>query len=402
MERRRQRLLLAVIFLGICFLLYRSSDGYETLRQRTRGGSVSNAAHDVDLRGLEPANATLGFGAVVAVSRAGSPRRESLLLASNITEIDITIPTQPKWTDKDVKNLRAEKDSTITKGSALAWLGHLNALRWFLSTDLETVMIMEDDVDWDIHLRTFQIPAAAAAVRQLVSEQSQPAGATKYKPQQNNYWGNSSTWDILYLGHCGDIFKPSSWNSRVPRAMYTDPFLPPRTEMHPYTSKFLESIDIPEDRRLIHQSIFPLCTFGFALTREAAWRLLHEVASREADGGTMAYDVRVLEACRDLGFRCWSANPELFHHMDAESEIAVANQDAPDGEGAESEKAGADQSGRLKSLRVGSAPNIACGARSSNFFTQDPGTLEFLKQKVGREGKCLRDPMEEEMRKRPV
>ncbi|KAI7373394.1 hypothetical protein KC328_g16648, partial [Hortaea werneckii] len=128
MERRRQRLLLAVIFLAICFLLYRSSDGYETLRQRTRGGSVLlNAAQDVDLRGLEPANATLGFGAVVAVSRAGSPRRDGLLLASNITEIDITIPTQPKWTDKDVKNLRAEKDSTITKGSALAWLGHLNA-----------------------------------------------------------------------------------------------------------------------------------------------------------------------------------------------------------------------------------------------------------------------------------
>lgn len=333
---------------------------------------------------------------MVAVSREGSPRREGLLLAANITEIDITIPAQPKWTDEDVKHLRADKDSTITRGSALAWLGHLNALRWFLSTDLETVIIMEDDVDWDIHLRTSQIPAAAAAVRQLVSHQTEPAGLLKYKPELNNFWGNVSTWDILYLGHCGDIFKPSSWNFRVPRAMYRDDTLPSRTEMHPYTSKFLESIDVPEDTRLIHQSIFPLCTFGFALTRNAARRLLNEVAAREADGGTMAYDVRVLEACRDLGFRCWSANPELFHHMDAESEIATVNEDG------ETRKAGADVEGRLKPLRADSAPNIACGARSSNFFTKDRGTLEFLRQKVGREGKCLRDTMEEDMGRSPV
>lgn len=333
----------------------------------------------------------------MAVSRAGSPRREGLLLAANITEIDVTIPTQPTWTDEDVDNLRAERDSQITRGSALAWLGHLNALRWFLASDLETLIILEDDVDWDIHLRTFQIPAAAAAVRKLVSDQTRPAGDRKYTPHLNNYWGNSSTWDILYLGHCGDIFKPSSWSFRIPRVTYPDPYLPARTEMHPYTSAFLESIDIPPDSRVLHQSISPLCTFGFALTRPAAHRLLHEVAAREADGGTMAYDVRVLEACRDLGFRCWSANPELFHHMDSESEIAVANA----GGGDPDANAGADEKGRLKPLRVGSAPNIACGARSNNFFTTDMGTLEFLRQKVGREGKCLRDTMEEDMGRSP-
>ncbi|KAK5137728.1 hypothetical protein LTR08_007299 [Meristemomyces frigidus] len=400
MDRRRtQRLLLLVLFIGFAFLLYRGSHEDGTARQRIRGGVVNaGPGPELDLEGLVPANATLGFGAILAVSRENSPRREGLLLAANITELEITIPQQPPWTDDDVGRLRAEKDSQISRGSALAWLGHLNALHWFLESGLETVMILEDDVDWDIHIRTSQIPSAAAAIRSLVAAQTAPSGQLKYKPALNNYWGNSSTWDILYLGHCGDIFKPSSWSFRIPRVMYKDTTLPPRQELHPYTQKFLESIDVPEDTRVVHQSVFPLCTFGFALTRNAAWRLLNEIAYRESDGGTMAYDVRVLEACRDLGFRCWSANPELFHHMDAESEIASVNAAPPpsgDGEGKdEGERAGADAKGRLKSLRMGSAPNIACGARSKDFFTRDWKTVEYLREVVGREGKCLRDSME--------
>jgi hypothetical protein len=66
------------------------------------------------------------FGAVIAVSRQQSPRRNGLLLAANITEIDISIPTQPAWTTQDINNLHAEHISTITRGSALAWLGHLH------------------------------------------------------------------------------------------------------------------------------------------------------------------------------------------------------------------------------------------------------------------------------------
>ncbi|KAK5162926.1 uncharacterized protein LTR77_011087 [Saxophila tyrrhenica] len=400
MDRRTQRALLIVLFFGVTVVLYRTLGLRDSIVQRGGGSRSGGSAPDeqtslrVDPKKLDLANATLGFGAVLAVSREGSPRREGLLLASNITEIDITIPDQPKWTEEDVNRIRADRDSRISRGSALAWLGHLNALQWFLSSDLESVMILEDDVDWDIHLRTTQIPTAAAAVRQLVLDKTTPAGTLQHYPEENNFWGNISTWDILYLGHCGDIFRPSSWTAQVPRVLYNDPTLPPRREMHPYTQAFLQSIAIPDDTRMIHQSIFPLCTFGFAVTRNAARRLLTEIAPKESEGGTMAYDVRVLEGCRDLGLRCWSANPELFHHMDMESEIALAThpEEGRTGGGGESaEKAGADEKGRLKTLRAGAAPNIACGARSKSFYTKDERTLEFLREQVGRQGKCLKD-----------
>lgn len=329
------------------------------------------------------ANSLPQFGAIVAVSREGSPRRESLIVAANITEIDITIPRQPQWTDADVLGMHADKDSRITRGSALAWLGHLNALRWFLSTNLETMLVIEDDVDWDIHLRTYQIPKAAHAIRQLVKDQTNPPGQVQHNVKKNNFWGNVSAWDLLYLGHCGDIFRPSDWQESIPRLMYEDKSLPAINDMHPHTTVFVNFLQLPEYHRMIHQSIFPLCTFAFALTRNGAHRLLTEIAPKERDGGTMAYDVRVVEGCRPSGgLRCWSANPELFHHMSSKSEIEAI--DRPDAD------SGADK-GVSKPDEPGDTANIACGVRSKEFFTREQKALKFLRQRVGREGVCLKD-----------
>jgi hypothetical protein len=130
------------------------------------------------------------FGAVIAVSRQQSARREGLLLAANITELDITIPVQPLWTDEDVSQLRAENVSSLTRGSALAWLGHLNALRTFLASDYSTALVIEDDVDWDIRLRTIQIPVTASAFRSLTSN------FNTNEADVRSYWGSTPNWDI--------------------------------------------------------------------------------------------------------------------------------------------------------------------------------------------------------------
>ena len=50
------------------------------------------------------------FGAVVAVSRSGSPRRSSLLYAANLTDIDIVIPDQPIWSEKEIEDFLRNPD----------------------------------------------------------------------------------------------------------------------------------------------------------------------------------------------------------------------------------------------------------------------------------------------------
>lgn len=135
------------------------------------------------------------FGAIIAVSRQQSPRRGGLLLAANITALDISIPVQPLWTDGDIVRLRAENVSSITRGSAMAWLGHLNALRAFLASDCSTALIIEDDVDWDIRLRTIQIPVTASAFRALTSNFNTMSLGIE------DYWGNTSEWDVCKYQH---------------------------------------------------------------------------------------------------------------------------------------------------------------------------------------------------------
>lgn len=383
-----------------------------------------------------------------------------------------------------MENLRADpKTSILTRGSALAWLGHLNALRWFLDSSLETVLILEDDVDWDIHLRTQQVPKVAAAARALLLEEARNPSPKPISPRSEpespptrpvtdleedsfvspnsagGYWGDTSKdagWDIMYLGHCGDLFTLNDWTntSSIPRASFPDPTLPQRDHMHLFTKTFLDGIHVPPQTRLVHKSVSPLCTFGFALTRRAAKRLLEDVAANERVK-CQAYDVRILEACRDLGFRCWTTNPELFHHQDQASLISLVNNNnnnhAPAGKTKEqkeneddyNEKTAAehaklratmpddvarmydeerslrlklqlekelaeDEAQRLKGSwhtpgvdpqgrLMGAAPNIACGIRAVSMYSEDAATLDYLREVVGRQGRCLRDEMAEDM-----
>lgn len=88
-------------------------------------------SHHADADVSEPANSTLGFGAVYAVSATNSPRRTRLIQAANVTEINLTIPSLPQWTADDETNFRAglkEQDRDAGHGSIMAWLSHIHIL----------------------------------------------------------------------------------------------------------------------------------------------------------------------------------------------------------------------------------------------------------------------------------
>jgi hypothetical protein len=87
---------------------------------------------DASLSHTLAANKTLGFGAVVVVSAPESPRLPPLLQAAAVTDINLTIPQQPIWTEGAVRRFRNSQDDGVTKGSILAWLGHLHALQWYV------------------------------------------------------------------------------------------------------------------------------------------------------------------------------------------------------------------------------------------------------------------------------
>ena len=120
-SRKRSPPLLLIITLILIAIWYHSRQG-----DRLYDDWISS----IESRPVKlSANRTLGFGAVVVVSKDGSDRRETLIQAANVTNFDLTIPRQPDWTEGDVQRFINGQENA-QKGSILAWLGHRNALQW--------------------------------------------------------------------------------------------------------------------------------------------------------------------------------------------------------------------------------------------------------------------------------
>ena len=122
-------LLAAATVLLIIFFYHRNSEFIRL--QWTTATATSSPSSIATEPQRHPANKTLGFGAVLVVSKEGSERRHSLLQAANVTDIELTIPHQPTWTEGDVESFVDGQEDYVQKGSILAWLGHLNVLRWY-------------------------------------------------------------------------------------------------------------------------------------------------------------------------------------------------------------------------------------------------------------------------------
>ena len=122
--RKRPLPLLAALAFLLIVLFYHRSDADRLYNQWS--------AKDGALPHNLAANKTLGFGALVVVSAPQSRRLHSLLQAAAVTDIELTVPKQPEWTEGDVRKFRNEQENDVRKGSILAWMGHLHALQWYV------------------------------------------------------------------------------------------------------------------------------------------------------------------------------------------------------------------------------------------------------------------------------
>lgn len=293
----------------------------------------------------------------------------------------------------------------------------------FLNSDLDTALILEDDVDWDIRLRSVQVPRAASAVRTMMPPRRPLNFIPRLEQDPPSYWGDHSTWDLLYLGHCGDYFHTVSYQglasgklytlNGVEHIVYNDPTLPPRSQLHPFTQELFSALAMPEHTRAFHRSKFPLCSFGYAISRPAAKLLQSNLTPLKLKPeGPRAFDVALLHACAKgsqettrisaarlantpsdphRGLRCWTLNSELFHHMPGESEIANVGKTM--GEESGQGLPPVDWAGQAQAVLRNETTNIECGFWSGGFaFDEgDEERLRVLREEVGRKGRCLKD-----------
>jgi hypothetical protein len=220
---------------------------------------------------------------------------DGLLEAAARTEIQVEVPLQPAWTTKEVDIFRGldvkDRNSSLGPGQAKCWLGHLNLLHEMLLQEWATVLVMEDDVDWDLAIK-YQLSMVAPMIRQ-VTNSSDTTG--QWSP-----YGNE--WDLLWLGHCGELTpKTGTVLTQFDETLPTSPL---------YRETYGDYTYFPPQLRLVHRSRWPLCTYAYAVTALGA----RKIYQRAVGGLDRIITTELRQWCEAGVLRCVTVNPELFHH----------------------------------------------------------------------------------------
>lgn len=122
-------------------------------------------------------NRTLGFAAIYAITTNTTWRVQGIKAAANLTGIDVEFFYPREVPEEEVEEFRISSEGhEIGRGKALAWLAHLDMIDHIIGKGLETALIIEDDVDWDMYVREqmFQVAEAFGSRQAALEGEKEP------------------------------------------------------------------------------------------------------------------------------------------------------------------------------------------------------------------------------------
>lgn len=229
----------------------------------------SNSTQDEKNFARDLRNSTLGFEKIFAIGfTSRGDRRDTLTVGSSLTDIDITRADAVSFGDMAQKSIY-EKWATNPKFNSsgihaliASQRAHLNVLDHIIENRLSTALVLEDDVDWDYHIKD-QVEAIATAFRGLQRNATRLA-------DHNSPYGNS--WDVLWLGHCR---AGPQEHEEIIYAISNDLTVPPVSKRHSkWTNFHIPDVAVQNDTRVAFKVQRGTCTFGYAVTRQGAQKIV--------------------------------------------------------------------------------------------------------------------------------
>lgn len=215
---------------------------------------------------------------------------------------------------------RHKSSDVAVRGS---WRAHMNALHRVVEEGLPSTLIMEDDVDWDLRVKS-QLQTFGAASRAWLQTSrgmvAQSPGVLNEEDRPVIYWSrrrgvgirgastadheaggrhsilldqvstaNDPTsadhpygkgWDVLWLGHCGTDFPDADATTLPPLRVVVpdDPSVPAPQHLkpHPFASHDALGELYPPHTRVVHAAASPrtACTLAYAVSQRGARKLL--------------------------------------------------------------------------------------------------------------------------------
>jgi hypothetical protein len=175
-----------------------------------------------------------------------------------------------------------------------------------VSERINSALILEDDIDWDITLKN-QLQQFALGSRAVQKKKKSP---------ETPYGGD---WDLLWLGHCG-----IKCHSDRPFYMMHDQTAVPAAQLPHYWQgpAIHKGTEETNHTRIICGVSDSVCSYAYALTYHAAQKLLSALSVTPLNqamppGESIVFDVILGRLCKIGYLKCISSYPSLIGNWKA-------------------------------------------------------------------------------------
>ncbi|KAI9883472.1 MAG: hypothetical protein M1823_004762 [Watsoniomyces obsoletus] len=282
-------------------------------------------------------NATLGFEKILVLHLDERfDKRDALSLAASVSGLDFEFLSGVK-SDHVIEPARPldHQQHLLYHNMWGSWRGHMTAIRTILEQKLTTALILEDDVDWDVQLKTL-LHNVALGTRWLTTTAPHPpepnesdkavsildatTGRLRLSNQipQRPYVASGPAdspygpdWDVLWFGHNSE---PERHDDDRRFQILNDRTVPTYDRIPNSFGDGFDPHQYPQHTRIVHPSLHPVGSFGYALSRAGAQKVLYMLSV----GGLLVdtFDTALARMCRHrtMNLTCISTNPTLFGH----------------------------------------------------------------------------------------
>ena len=225
---------------------------------------------------------------------ARSDKQDAHIVQAALTGFKIKISDGVDGTQVSNKALPLGMES-VKPNIIGCWRAHLDVLRNMVANRIESALIMEDDIDWDVSLKA-QMLEFARGVRYVIGT----------GPDDTPHSPYGDGWDMLWIGHCAA--QESAENKRRWVIPLDPTVLPLHKRTGGITKPNMTSWD--DNTRIVFESNNGCCTASYAMSLRGAEKALYHF-SMLPYGGPLDWGFN--DACRDKksGFRCISPFPQI-------------------------------------------------------------------------------------------
>ncbi|KAJ5692204.1 CAZyme family GT25 [Penicillium macrosclerotiorum] len=248
-------------------------------------------------------NGTLGVQKVFVINFPDrTDKRDNIILASSLSGfvVDSVDGVSPEGINPKTYPYNWNYDhSSIDYARRRA---HLNVMQQIVQQRLQSAIVMVDDADWDVSIKT-QLQSFAVAIRSLQG--------THHNSTFSPY---GDDWDILWLGHCGVTCKTNQPYFVTPH----DPTIPMPRHFLPYwrDPPDFEGFERPDHARLTCTANDAACIRFYAVSYRGAQRILSALSvspgglAEQIDIGA-ELDVSLGRMCGHGYLQCFAPYPSM-------------------------------------------------------------------------------------------